>query len=55
LSPSLSWRQCLPRTLYLKLTEQVKNKGGSGNSLVTAIKNAAGRRQQKIIEEDRDR
>ncbi|MGA3204472.1 MAG: type II toxin-antitoxin system HicB family antitoxin [Bryobacteraceae bacterium] len=31
------WRQRLPRTLYLKLTEQAKSEGVSINSLVTAI------------------
>jgi antitoxin HicB len=31
------WRQRLPRTLYLKLTEQAKTEGVSINSLVTAI------------------
>jgi antitoxin HicB len=31
------WRQRLPRTLYLKLTEQAKNEGVSINSLVTAM------------------
>lgn len=31
------WRQRLPRTLYLKLTEQAKREGVSINSLVTAM------------------
>ncbi len=31
------WRQRLPRTLYMKLTEQAKREGVSINSLVTAI------------------
>lgn len=31
------WRQRLPRTLYLKLTEQAKSEGVSINSLVTAM------------------
>lgn len=31
------WRQRLPRTLYLKLTERAKNEGVSINSLVTAM------------------
>jgi antitoxin HicB len=31
------WRQRLPRTLYLKLTEQARNEGVSINSLVTAM------------------
>jgi antitoxin HicB len=41
------WRQRLPRTLYLKLTEQAKNEGVSINSLVTAmIAEAIGARRQ---------
>jgi len=31
------WRQRLPRTLYLKLTERAKSEGVSINSLVTAM------------------
>jgi antitoxin HicB len=31
------WRQRLPRTLYLKLTEQARSEGVSINSLVTAM------------------
>ena len=31
------WRQRVPRTLYLKLTEQAKNEGVSINGFVTAI------------------
>jgi len=31
------WRQRLPRTLYLKLTERAKDEGVSINSLVTAM------------------
>jgi antitoxin HicB len=31
------WRQRLPRTLYLKLTQQAESEGVSINSLVTAI------------------
>jgi len=31
------WRQRLPRTLYMKLTERAKNEGVSINSLVTAM------------------
>jgi antitoxin HicB len=31
------WRQRLPRTLYLKLTEQAKREGVSINNLVTAM------------------
>lgn len=31
------WRQRLPRTLYLKLTERAKGEGVSINSLVTAM------------------
>jgi antitoxin HicB len=31
------WRQRLPRTLYLKLTEQARKEGVSINSLVTAM------------------
>ena len=42
------WRQRLPRTLYLKLTEQAKNEGVSINSLVTAmIAEAIGSRQPR--------
>ena len=42
------WRQRLPRTLYLKLTEQAKKEGVSINSLVTAIiAEAIGARRQK--------
>jgi|ERR1039458_8471349 antitoxin HicB len=41
------WRQRLPRTLYLKLTEQAKSEGVSINSLVTAmIAEAIGSRRQ---------
>ena len=41
------WRQRLPRTLYLKLTEQAKSEGVSINSLVTAmIAEAIGARRQ---------
>jgi antitoxin HicB len=47
------WRQRLPRTLYLKLTEQAKREGVSINSLVTAmIAEAIGSRRpgaRKII------
>lgn len=31
------WRQRLPRTLYMKLTERAKSEGVSINSLVTAM------------------
>src|ERR1700683_4895964 len=31
------WRQRLPRTLYMKLTDQAKGEGVSINSFVTAI------------------
>ena len=31
------WRQCLPRTLYTKLTRQAESEGVSINSLVTAM------------------
>lgn len=31
------WRQRLPRTLYLKLTEQARREGVSINSMVTAM------------------
>ena len=31
------WRQRLPRTLYMKLTERAKSEGVSMNSLVTAM------------------
>ena len=31
------WRQRLPRTLYMKLTERAKTEGVSINSLVTAM------------------
>jgi antitoxin HicB len=42
------WRQRLPRTLYLKLTEQAKNEGVSINSLVTAmIAEAIGSRRER--------
>jgi len=42
------WRQRLPRTLYLKLTEQARGEGVSINSLVTAmIAEAIGSRRQK--------
>jgi len=42
------WRQRLPRTLYLKLTEQAKREGVSINSLVTAmIAEAIGARRAK--------
>ena len=42
------WRQRLPRTLYLKLTERAKNEGVSINSLVTAIiAEAIGARQAR--------
>ena len=41
------WRQRLPRTLYLKLTEQAKSEGVSINSLVTVmIAEAIGARRQ---------
>jgi antitoxin HicB len=41
------WRQRLPRTLYLKLTEQAKMEGVSINSLVTAmIAEAVGARRR---------
>jgi antitoxin HicB len=45
------WRQRLPRTLYLKLTEQARNEGVSINSLVTAIIAEAigSRRQQRRV------
>lgn len=40
------WRQRLPRTLYIKLTEQARAEGVSINSLVTAIiAEAVGRKQ----------
>jgi antitoxin HicB len=40
------WRQRLPRTLYIKLTEQAQAEGVSINSLVTAIiAEAVGRKQ----------
>jgi antitoxin HicB len=42
------WRQRLPRTLYLKLTERAKNEGVSINSLVTAmIAEAIGAKQSQ--------
>jgi antitoxin HicB len=42
------WRQRLPRTLYLKLTERAKSEGVSINSLVTAmIAEAIGSRRQR--------
>jgi antitoxin HicB len=42
------WRQRLPRTLYLKLTEQAKSEGVSINSLVTAmIAEAIGSRSRR--------
>jgi antitoxin HicB len=42
------WRQRLPRTLYLKLTEQARNEGVSINSLVTAmIAEAIGSRRRR--------
>lgn len=42
------WRQRLPRTLYLKLTEQAKSEGVSINSYVTAIiAEAIGSRRQQ--------
>jgi antitoxin HicB len=41
------WRQRLPRTLYMKLTERAKSEGVSINSLVTAmIAEAIGSRRQ---------
>jgi predicted HicB family RNase H-like nuclease len=41
------WRQRLPRTLYLKLTEQARMEGVSINSLVTAmIAEAVGARRR---------
>jgi antitoxin HicB len=41
------WRQRLPRTLYLKLTDRAKSEGVSINSLVTAmIAEAIGSRRQ---------
>ena len=42
------WRQRLPRTLYLTLTEQAKSEGVSINSLVTAmIAEAVGSRRRR--------
>jgi antitoxin HicB len=42
------WRQRLPRTLYMKLTEQAKREGVSINSLVTAmIAEAVGARRRR--------
>lgn len=42
------WRQRLPRTLYLKLTEQARREGVSINSLVTAmIAEAIGARRRR--------
>jgi antitoxin HicB len=42
------WRQRLPRTLYLKLTERARSEGVSINSLVTAmIAEAIGSRKTK--------
>jgi antitoxin HicB len=44
------WRQRLPRTLYLKLTERAKNEGVSINSLVTAmIAEAIGSRRRRYV------
>lgn len=44
------WRQRLPRTLYMKLTEQAKTEGVSINSLVTAmIAEAVGARRARRI------
>jgi antitoxin HicB len=41
------WRQRLPQTLYLKLTDRAKSEGVSINSLVTAmIAEAIGSRRQ---------
>ena len=43
------WRQRLPRTLYMKLTERAKSEGVSINSLVTAmIAEAIGSRRQAL-------
>ena len=52
------WRQRLPRTLYVKLTEQARAEGVSINSLVTAIiAEAVGRKQdrQSSVSERRSR
>jgi antitoxin HicB len=44
------WRQRLPRTLYLKLTEQARREGVSINSLVTAmIAEAIGSRRRSPV------
>jgi len=44
------WRQRLPRTLYLRLTEQAKREGVSINSLVTAmIAEAIGSRRRARV------